>query len=227
MRNWMLALVVVLVAPLAAVAQPNLMVVVDRGTEYSNIHDVIVGVAFDVVVAVDSGDLEVSGAEFGFAGLEPLAPGIFRLETAYPSSPPGFSLEVPSDGIYRLDFGGCAAPCETRELLRITYGDFSGAVGIDEVVTVQGVVGPESSPTLRDCEGGVHDAPMGGTDGGVTYGGVVFPDGSLVFNPVPLVIGAGLRADGSARRSIPYANCDAVVDTADESLTLLKSRYLR
>lgn len=204
-----------------AIAQPNLMVMADNGSAYVAVTDVSPGSPFDVLVNMDSGGLETSGAAFVFPGLDALAPGVFRVATAYPSSPPGLTLDVPVDGAYALDFDGCAAPCTTRELLRITYFDFSGVVGADLVLTVQGPNGPQSPPLLTDCSGAVHEAPMGGVSGGTSAADVVSPDGSLMLNPTPMCVltdcGWGARV---------YADCDAVVAAAGGSFALLKSRFL-
>lgn len=148
-----------------------------------------------------------------------MPPGVFWLNATYPGRWP-VNVGDPNSGEYRLRFDGCAAPCEMREVARISYGAFSNWPGMDHIMTVSGIEQPD--PVIIDCRDVAHTAPMGGHEGGVSGIGVASPPGALMLNPTPpcVLIGPHCGFDWT-----PWVACDPVVDVEVRSLTTLKSRF--
>jgi hypothetical protein len=154
--------------------------------------DVGLGQQFDVVVSLVVNDPS-SAAEFVATELLLVAPGVFKLNTAKINNTP-LDLGDNGRGEYILSFSGCF-PGGQLPLVRVTYGTFSGPVPVDTVMTLRGFQEGDSQPSsfngalgFVDCTDVKFTASLGGTEGGVTGSGVVFPDGGCVINGTPLVV---------------------------------------
>ena len=198
MKNGIVAgLLVLLICPSAVSAQ-TMAVSVDPdrtvgGSPFVQVFDVTVSVGFDVVVWLDSAGSDGQFAEFVVTDLQKLVPGVFKLGTVAIGNP--IDLEFREPGEFKLAYGECVVAASQLELVRITYADFGGVLGLDRVMTVRGF-GPgdtEASifggaPGFVDCNDINIPCSMGGTTGGVTGSGAIFPPGGLVLNATPLVV---------------------------------------
>lgn len=192
----------------------------DAYCEYTQIYDTGYAQTFDVVVLLDSQGWDVSGAVFH---LTPISyDGLILVDTNYPTDVTVNHGDAAA-GEFDLEFMGCAPACEQRELVRFKYINLSHALSVarDIIMTVSGVDDTSDQPVFRDCSGADHLAPMGGANGGVTYWGVEFPDGSLIINPTPIVI--------QRRAYFPPCElqhqCALAVRIASDSLSALKARF--
>jgi hypothetical protein len=161
---------------------------------FTQVLDSPVGLGFDIVIWMDSAGEPSSAAEFIVTELLTEAPGVFKLGTIRINNTP---LDIGDNliGEYIIAFGSCEPVSSQLVLVRVTYGDFSGAIGADLVMNLRGFQPGDTQPStfdgepgFVDCTEGTHTLVMGGVDGGVTGSGVVFPDGSLGVNPTPIPI---------------------------------------
>lgn len=155
--------------------------------------DIGQGQQFDVVVSLDAGPSATSAAEFVATELLIEAPGVFKLGTAKINNTP-LDLGDNALGEYILSFSGCVNP-GLIQLVRVTYGTFGGPVPVDTVLRLRGLQPGDSQPSsfngqlgYVDCTDVKFTATLGGTDGGITGSGVIFPDGGGVINGTPLVV---------------------------------------
>ena len=160
---------------------------------FVQVFDVTVGVSFDVVVWLDSAGSDGQAAELVVTDLVAVVPGVFRLGVVTIADP--FDLAFAEPGEFTLDYRGCVPADGQLELVRVTYGDFSGVIGPDVLMTVRGFGPGDTKPSsfggapgFEDCGGAKFACEMGGTTGGVTGSGVEFPPGALVLNATPLVV---------------------------------------
>jgi hypothetical protein len=151
------------------------------------------GQTFDLIVSLDTAGEPSSGAEFVMTELLVVAPGVFKLAT---NRIFGSQLDLGDNAVgeYIIAFGACAPP-GIVEMVRVNYGTFQGDVPSDTVIALRGLQPGDSQPSTFGGELGFFDctdngfvAQFGGTDGGETGSGVVFPDGSCVVNPTPLAV---------------------------------------
>jgi len=164
---------------------------------FTQVFDSPVGAGFDVVVWMDTAGEPSSAAEFVVTELLVVTPGVFKLGTIKINNTP-LDLGDNAVGEYVMAFSGCEPPSAQLAMVRVTYGDFSGAVGSDVVLTLRGLQPGDSQPStfggelgFVDCNEGTHVSAMGGADGGITGALVEFPDGSLCMNPTPIAIPVG------------------------------------
>ncbi len=204
MKNGIVAgLLILLICPAAASAQ-TMAVSVDPDRTPGDaplvqVFDTVVSVAFDVVVWLDTAGHDGQAAEFVVTDLAELVPGVIKLSTVTIGNP--IDLELPVPGEFALVYGECVAANSQLELARITYVDFTDVLGLDQVMTVRGFQPGDTRPSTFDGQPGFIDCDdtlvaceMGGTTGGISGSGVVFPPGGLILNPTPLVVPVG---DGS------------------------------
>lgn len=155
---------------------------------YTQQVDVPLASQFDVAIWIDPAGLGSKGIEFGYTNLPTIRPGV--IQTNLWTIVPILILPPCSDGDCVFGFGECIAAANPLELVRITYIDLNGATGADVVLTV----GPaqlssfDGSPGFVDCDDNLVPLEPGGTPGGVTGSGAVFPSGSVVLNPTPVVV---------------------------------------
>jgi hypothetical protein len=201
------AMVALLALPVAATAQ-TMAISADQGGTLTQVFDTPVGTPFNIVVWGSTGGRDVAASEFVASELLLLYPGVFKLGTVKINNTT-LDLGDNSLGEYILAFGACFPPSDTLEMVRVQYGDFSGIIGSDVVMSLRGFQPGDTRPSsfngsvgYVDCQDVKYAATVGGTDGGFTGGGVTFPDGSLILNGTP-----------------------AVVDTQDESISQLKARF--
>ena len=198
MKMIALSLVVLMALPSIALAQTIAISADPDGAggsgPFTQVFDTPVGLGFDLVVWMDSAGEPSSAAEFIVTELLVVTPGVFKLGTIRINNTP---LDIGDNlvGEYIIAFGSCEATSTQLELVRVTYGDFSGVIGADLVMNLRGFQEGDSQPStfngepgFVDCTEGTHTLVMGGADGGLTGAQVVFPDGSLVCNPVPVVV---------------------------------------
>ena len=201
-------LLVLALIPTPALAQ-TMAVSVDPdrtpgGAPLVQVFDVTISVAFDVVVWLDSAGHPGQAVEFVVTDLAEIVPGVFKISTVTIGNPIDLGLEFPAPGEFALVYGECVAANNQLELARITYADFTGVLGMDQVMTVRGFQPGDSVPStfggqpgFVDCDDALVSCEMGGTAGGVTGSGVTFPAGALILNATPLVVPTG---DGSIAR---------------------------
>jgi hypothetical protein len=167
---------------------------ISAGAPGIQVAETIPGTPFDVVVWGDTGTSDSAAAEFVATELLQVTPGVFKLATVKINNT---TLDLGDNalGEYILAFAACFLPDPQLELVRVTYGDFSGVVGADVVMTLRGLQPGDSRPSsfngsvgFVDCQDVKYSATVGGVDGGVTGSGVVFPDGGLVLNPTPIAV---------------------------------------
>ena len=156
------------------------------------VFDIGQGQLFEVVVTMNAGGA-AAAAEFVATELLIVAPGVFKLGTAKINNTP-LDLGDNALGEYILSFGGCEA-ATALELVRVTYGTFSGPVPVDTVMSLRGFQAGDSQPSsfegrlgYVDCQDLKFFLQLGGTDGGITGSGIRFPDGACVINGTPLVV---------------------------------------
>ncbi|RKZ13209.1 hypothetical protein DRQ53_11555 [bacterium] len=160
------------------------------GGMYQQTFDTPVG-PFNTAVWMDTTGLDANAAEFVVTDLLALIPGSFKLSTVKINNTT-LDLGDNSVGEYLLSFGGCVSGGAQVELIDVQYGDFGGAAGADIVMFLRGFEPGDSRPSsfggepgFVDCGSIKHNMTVGGTDGGTTGSGVVFPDGTCVLNPTP------------------------------------------
>lgn len=199
-------------------AEPTMQVWYQGWDYLASVADVKLGSPFRMMVTIKAGDQDISGVDFKYEGLELIFPTIFRLGQEY-EHPRVLDLDGDDPSIYRLQLNGCASPCELRKVMSTVYGDFSGELVAthDVVVTIGGIADSAPDPVFYDCAGLAHLAPMGGSDGGWSGNGTVFPDGSVILNPTPMSV---LR-----RRRDELPGCDAIVPVTAPTFSILKSRF--
>ena len=156
------------------------------------VFDIGQGAQFDVVVTMNAGGA-AAAAEFVATELLIVAPGVFKLGTAKINNTP-LDLGDNALGEYILSFSGCVNP-GLIQLVRVTYGTFGGPVPVDTVLRLRGLQPGDSQPSsfngqlgYVDCTDVKFTAALGGTDGGITGSGIIFPDGGGVINGTPLVV---------------------------------------
>ena len=192
------SLVVLMALPTIAFAQTMAVSADPDGAAgsgpYTQVFDSPVGLGFDIVIWMDTAGEPSSAAEFVATELLVVTPGVFKLGTLKINNTP-LDLGDNLVGEYLLAFGGCEAPSAELLMVRVTYGDFSGSIGADVVMSLRGLQPGDSQPStfggelgFVDCVDGPWLATLGGADGGFTGSQVVFPDGGLVLNPTPLVV---------------------------------------
>ena len=192
------SLVVLMALPTIAFAQTMAVSADPDGAAgtgpFTQVFDSPVGVGFDLVVWMDTAGEPSSAAEFVVTELLVATPGVFKLGTIKINNTP-LDLGDNARGEYLLAFGGCEVPSAELLMVRVTYGDFSGVIGADVVMSLRGLQPGDSQPStffgelgFVDCSDQPFVATMGGADGGFTGAGVNFPDGGLVLNPTPLVV---------------------------------------
>jgi len=201
---------------LPCAADPTLSIWADDDGTLVNMFDVTEAEPFDIVFVLDSDGHGVRALEFVADDLTGLVPGIFKIGSSSSApvhlDPVGCGVGARSTcgpGEVLVVYYDCHLSSDSLELLRWTYGDFSGVMTSDVVITLRGF-GPGDSfpssiggePGFLDCEDVPIAAPMGGSDGGVTDSGVMWPDGSLILNP-----------------------CCVPLPVEDSSFAALKSRY--
>jgi len=186
------ALVAMLALPAMAFAQTMSVSVDDAGTR-TQVFDVGFGQTFDLVVYLDTGGEGSTAAEFVMTELVLVAPGVFKLGTIKIND----ALDLADNGLgeYLMAFQFCAPGGAPLEIVRVNYGAFQGIPAADTVVSLRGFQPGDSKPSTFEGEMGYIDCAdvgfpvfMGGTDGGITGADVVFPDGSCVLNPTPIVV---------------------------------------
>lgn len=179
-----------------ATAQTMSLAMLDGGT-YTRSFDVVTNEPFTVATLLDTDGHEASAAEWVQTELIVVVPGVFRLGGVR-TCQLCLDLDIPPDnGEYVFAFGACLPPAEQLEVIQVTYGDFSGVMPDDLVLTIRGLQPGDNqpssfdgSPGFVDCDLTKFPAPMGGGDAWETGSGVVVPSGALVLNPTPpLVIG--------------------------------------
>jgi hypothetical protein len=183
MQTAILAILILFAVP--AAAQPALSLWVDDNGTLVDDYDIQISVIFDVVVMLDSGLQEVSLVDWGMTNLSSAAPGLFNMGKSSTIGSCGFIPEACFEGSYTLFVDGCHPGGSSIEVMRISFGDFSGAVGRDIVATIGGNPSTPiaSSPGFVDCSDAVFAAPMDGPSGGETSSGVVWPPGGIILNP--------------------------------------------
>jgi hypothetical protein len=159
----------------------------------TQVFDAPVGVQFDLVVWMDTGGSETNAAEFVMTELRDTAPGILSTATALFNN--ALLIGDNTAGEYILAFRDCFPANTQMDMLRVTYLQLSAVISADEVISVRGFQPGDSElssfngePGFADCSEVKHTLVQGGTDGGITGAQVLFPDGSLVCNPTPLVV---------------------------------------
>ena len=167
---------------------------VSFGAPGTQVGDVVVGTPFNLVVWGDTAGLDAAAAEFVVTELLVETPGIFKLGTAKIN---GTTLDLGDNalGEYILAFGDCFLPSSELVLVTVTYGDFSGLVGADQVMNLRGFQPGDTRPSsfngevgFVQCDNAKYAASVGGQEGGITGSGVVFTDGSCVLNPTPIAV---------------------------------------
>jgi hypothetical protein len=162
--------------------------------------DVPMGTQFNLTVSLDTGGDASAAAEFVMTELLLIAPGVFKLGTVKVNNTP-LDLGNNAAGEYIIAFSACVAGGAPVNMVTLTYGTFGGPVPADTVISLRGFQAGDSQPSSFGGELGYVDCAdqpvfvtMGGTDGGTTGSGVVFPDGSCVINATPIAVPT---ADGS------------------------------
>ena len=162
--------------------------------------DIPQGTQFNMTVSLDPAGEGSSAAEFVMTELLLIAPGVFKLGTVKINNTP-LDLGDNARGEYVLAFQGCVPAGAPVEMVVLTYGTFGGPVPVDTVIELRGLQPGDSVEStfggelgLIDCADNGIPAQMGGTEGGITGSGVVFPDGSCVLNPTPIAVD---NVDGS------------------------------
>ena len=182
---------VLLMTPQGAVAQPVMSAWIDDEGMLVDRFDVEFGQAFDMVILLDPAGESVGAVEFVVTDLLETLPGILRLarSSPYRGTVKGLTDDCYLDQ-YAFAFDDCAQPAGSIEVLRLTYGDFSGLEISDVVVALRGL-GPgdcyppstEAGLGFVSCEGVPFSAVAGGSPGGTTSSGVTWPPGGLILNP--------------------------------------------
>ena len=156
--------------------------------------DVPANIQFQVNVTLDAAGEGSSAAEFVLTELLLINPGIFKLSTVKINNTP-LDLGDNSVGEYVMAFGGCEAGGAPINMVVLTYGTFGGVPPTDTVLELRGLQPGDSVEStfggelgFIDCADNGYPVQMGGTDGGITGSGVVFPDGSCVLNPTPIAV---------------------------------------
>ena len=190
---------------LALTTAQTLSLHVDDGGVLTREHDVISGVAFDVVTLIDTGGHDIAAVEWVQSALSVIIPGVFKLSSVDASC--DISLDVKPEGEYQ--FGLCGSACfpaaTDLELARVTYADFTNVMRQDVVLTIRGFQPGDSSPSsfdgspgFVDCSDALVAATMQGGDAWITGAGVEVPSGALVLNPTPPLV-IGTQANSFAR----------------------------
>jgi hypothetical protein len=186
------ALVALLALPAMAFAQTMYVQADVPGGAGQAALDVGFGATFDLIVYLDAGG-ESSAAEFVMTELLLIAPGVFKLNTTKINNTQ-LDLGDNALGEYLMAFGSCVTPFPV-EMVRVNYGGFQGIPATDTVITLRGFQPGDTQPSsfagelgFIDCNDNAIVAQLGGTDGGRTGSGVVFPDGTCVLNPTPEVV---------------------------------------
>ena len=165
--------------------------------------DVPTGSPFELVVWIDPAGSGSQAVEFAIDDLPTLSPGVLLTGRIYPYG--GIYLVEPCEGgACALPFAVCAPAASPLEVVLFSYVDLSGVTGPDVVISPRGLqpgdpFGPSSfdgSPGFVDCDEVLVPLEPGGVPGGVTGADVVFPDGSVVLNPTPLVVSTGAPSLG-------------------------------
>jgi hypothetical protein len=160
----------------------------------TQVFDAPAGLTFDLVVWMDTAGVETNAAEFVMTELRVVAPGV--LSTATVKFNNALDLGLNSVGEYLLAFGACFPPATQMEMVRVTYLQLAaGTIVADQLITLRGFQPGDTRPStfagepgFVDCSEGKHPLVLGGADGGTTGADVVFPDGTLILNPTPLVV---------------------------------------
>ena len=188
------ALVALLALPVAASAQFMYVQGAPIGGTPGPVFDIGQGAQFNLEVVLDTGGEGSSAAEFVMTELLLVAPGVFKLGTVKINNTP-LDLGDNAVGEYVLAFQGCVAGGAPVTMVTLTYGTFGGPVPADTAITLRGLQPGDSVEStfggelgFIDCADNGYPVQMGGTDGGITGSGVVFPDGSCVLNPTPIAV---------------------------------------
>jgi hypothetical protein len=186
------ALVAMLALPGMVFAQ-TMSVSVDDAGVLTQTFDVGFGQTFFLVVNLDTGGEGSTAAEFIMTELLNEAPGVFKLSTTKVND--ALDLSDNTQGDYLLAFQTCVPGGAPVEIVRVEYGAFQGIPANDTVISLRGFQPGDRFPSTFGGEMGYIDCSdngfpvfMGGTDGGITGADVVFPDGSCVLNPTPIVV---------------------------------------
>ena len=146
MRIVQLALLIMLVARPAA-AGPTMALWGDDGSGLSPDLAPRTGVPFDVVVTLDSDGQSVAAAEFVISDLRNVFPGVFAVATKKINDTP-LDLGQNDLGEYIIALGGCEPSGRQIELVRITYADYSGAIGAQSaLLTIRGFEAGDTQPS--------------------------------------------------------------------------------
>jgi hypothetical protein len=144
---------------------------------------------FEIAVWIDPASIGSRGWEFGYTDLTQVSPGV--LQVGVVTIIPVIILPPPCEN-GQCVFGSsvCFDGVSQLEIVRFQYIDVSGVSASDVVLTV-GPAQPSSfgdAPGFIDCNSDLVPLTVGGTVGGVTGAGVVFPEGAMVVNPTPVVV---------------------------------------
>jgi len=170
MKTVLSLLLTALLFPATAGAGATMALWADTGMSLSPELTTRPGVAFTVVVTLDSDGDDAAAAEFVITDIREAFPGVFATGTKKIYDTP-LDLGQNELGEYMMAFTKCAPPNDRIEMVRITYMDFSGVIGSrSAVLTLRGFqVGdtqPSSfngSPGFIACDGvTMRYAEMGG-----------------------------------------------------------------
>ncbi|RKZ13516.1 hypothetical protein DRQ53_13195 [bacterium] len=149
------------------------------------------GVPFDIVVWMDNELFEDgNAAEFVVTDVRVLYPSVFKLGTIKINNTT-LDLGDNNVGEYLLSFGGCLTGGPLLELVRVTFGDFGGAIPpfANDNLTLRGFQFGDSRPSsfggepgVVSCDSQKHVLEIGGMRFGSTQD-VPFAAGTMVLNP--------------------------------------------
>jgi hypothetical protein len=132
-------LLIALLVPATALATATMAIWSDTGSGLSPELTTQTGVNFTIVVTLDSDGSDALAAEFVITDPRNVFPGVFALETKKVNNT-ALDLGENSLGEYVMAFGACQPPGDRIEMVRVTYGDFSGVIGGQSaVLTLRGL----------------------------------------------------------------------------------------
>ena len=187
-------ILILMLMPVAAVAQPTLTIWVDADGTLVNQFDVVLGEVFEIVVLVDTDGHEIDGVAWTMRDLTEFG---FIVSNEHPLSFWSCALDGCHywDGFFQFPFDECQPASGRLEVVR--FGMLVIEPVQDFVLQIEEPIDWSSwgtTPVMGGC-GDPWRYPMvlGGSQGGTTASGVTWPAGGLILSPTRPTIDVATR----------------------------------